>query len=123
MAYAPPPPATCGSAYDFFFTACPLTWYGVTVYGVVDMGGNYSTHGTPFDPNHPTGEGYLIGAGGTNAPNRLSGFFPGENGLSQSTIGVKTVEPIAPGWNFVSVNELAFESVFGPVGQRAAGGI
>jgi hypothetical protein len=36
MAYAPPPPAACGSIYDFFFTKCPLTWYGVTFYGTVD---------------------------------------------------------------------------------------
>ena len=101
--------ATCGSAYDFFFSACPLTWYGVTVFGTVDMGVNYSTHGTPFDPNHPTGEAYLIGAGGTNAPNRLSGFFPGENGLSQSEIGVKIAEPIGGGWSFVGQRGVAFE--------------
>ena len=49
----PPPPAACASAYDFFFTACPLSWYGVTVYGTVDLGGTYQTHGTPLDPNHP----------------------------------------------------------------------
>ena len=25
------PPASCGSLYDFFLTACPLTWNGVTL--------------------------------------------------------------------------------------------
>ena len=34
-------PVTCGSAYDFFFTSCPLTWYGVTFYGTIDVGGGY----------------------------------------------------------------------------------
>ncbi len=110
MAYAPPPPAACGSVYDFFFTACPLSWYGVTVYGTVDMGGSYMTHGAPFDRNFPTGVPYLIGGGGTNATGRLSGFFPGPNGLSQSNVGVKIMEPIAPGgWSFVGQFELAFD--------------
>lgn len=105
---AAPPPASCGSFYDFIVTSCPLTWNGITLYGTVDMGVTYATHGTPFDPNHPTGELYAVGAGGTVADNRLTGLFPGENAMSQSNIGVKTLEPIAPGWNFVSVNELAF---------------
>jgi hypothetical protein len=113
MTYVPPSSAACGSAYDFFFSACSLTWYGVTVFGTVDMGINYSTHGTPFDPNHPTGEAYLIGAGGTNAPNRLSGFFPGENGLSQSEIGIKIAEPIGAGWSFVGQFGVAFEPASG----------
>ena len=33
------PPVSCGSLYDFFVTACPLTWSGVTLYGTVDMAG------------------------------------------------------------------------------------
>src|SRR2546427_9592100 len=41
-------PAACSSAYDFFATDCPLTWYGVTLYGTIDMGGTWQTHGTPF---------------------------------------------------------------------------
>ena len=68
---APPPaataPASCGSLYDFIGTACPLSWYGVTFFGTVDIGGAYETHGVPFDPNHPTGQLYVLGAGGTNA--------------------------------------------------------
>ena len=51
--YAPPLRAACGSVYDFFFTACPLTWYGVTFYGTVDTGVSYMTHGSPFDRNYP----------------------------------------------------------------------
>ena len=29
--------------------------------------------------------------------------------MSQSVIGISSKEPIAPGWNFVSVNELAYD--------------
>ena len=57
--YTPPASVACASAYDFLMTACPLTWYGVTVYGTIDVGGTYQTHGTPFDPNHPVGASYL----------------------------------------------------------------
>jgi predicted porin len=115
---APPAPAatapvSCGSLYDFFVTACPLSWYGVTFYGTVDMGVTYATHGVPFDRNHPTGETYILGAGGTVGDNRLSGFFPGENAMSQSNVGVKINEAIAPGWSFVAQGELAFNPFSG----------
>ncbi len=113
---APPPPAAftppapCGSLNDFFLTACPLTWSGVTFYGTVDMGGTYQTHGTPFDRNFPTGASYLLGAGGGSADGRTAGFGLGPNAMSQSNVGIKIIEPIAPGgWSFISQNELAFD--------------
>jgi predicted porin len=109
MSYAPPPPAACGSVYDFFFTKCPLTWYGVTLYGTVDMGGTYQTHGTPFDRNFPTGASYLLGAGGGNATNRTPGFGLAPNGLSQSNVGFKVQEAIGGGWSFVSQAGVAFD--------------
>jgi hypothetical protein len=37
-------PATCGSLSDFFVTSCPLTWYGVTLYGTIDMGVTALSH-------------------------------------------------------------------------------
>jgi predicted porin len=107
---APPPAAvTCGSVYDFFFTACPLTWYGVSVYGTVDVGGTYQTHGTPFDPNHPVGASYLLGNSATNAVGRTAGFGLGPNAMSQSVIGVKWNEPIGGKWSVVGQAELAFD--------------
>ncbi|MDR3423125.1 MAG: hypothetical protein P4L80_18130 [Xanthobacteraceae bacterium] len=107
MYYAPP--AACGSVYDFFFTKCPLTWYGVTFYGTVDMGVTYQTHGTPFDRNFPTGASYLLGGGGGNATNRTPGFGLGPNGLSQSNFGFKVLEPLGGGWSFVSQAGVAFD--------------
>ena len=53
-------PATCGSIYDFFLTSCPLTWYGVSFYGTVDVGGGYQTHGAPFNRDIQSGASYLI---------------------------------------------------------------
>ena len=81
----------------------------VTFYGIVDLGGTYQTHGTPFDRNFPTGASYLLGAGGTGATNRNAGFGLAPNALSQSNVGVKIVEPIGGGWSFVAEGELAFD--------------
>ena len=107
-----PPAASdaCAGLTDFLLSSCRLSWYGVTFYGTVDMGGTYQTHGSPFDPNFPTGASYLLGAGGGNATNRTAGFGLGPNGMSQSNVGVKVIEPIAPGgWSFISQNEFAFD--------------
>ncbi len=109
-AAAPAVPSACTGLTDFLLSSCVLSWYGVTLYGTVDMGGTYQTHGSPFDPNFPTGASYLLGAGGGNATNRTAGFGWAPNGMSQSNIGVKIIEPIAPGgWSFISQNELAFD--------------
>ena len=104
---APPvaaPPVTCGSIYDFFLTSCPLTWYGVTVYGTVDVGGGYQTHGAPFSPLYPSGASYLI-----QPMNRVAMWGLAPNGLSQSNIGVKINEPFAPGWSVIAQLEAGFD--------------
>ncbi|HMJ40833.1 MAG TPA: hypothetical protein VK522_00925, partial [Pseudolabrys sp.] len=51
------PPATAASAptlctdpWDFVATNCQLTSHGITVYGTVDMGVGWQSHGAPFDP-------------------------------------------------------------------------
>jgi hypothetical protein len=40
-------PATCTGVYDFFLSACQLSWYGVRFYGTIDVGYGYQTHGAP----------------------------------------------------------------------------
>jgi predicted porin len=98
-------PVTCGSAYDFFFTSCPLTWYGVTFYGTIDVGGGYQTHGAPFNPDIRSGASYLI-----QKMNRVAMWGLAPNALSQSNIGVKGNEPFAPGWSFVFQLEAGFDA-------------
>jgi predicted porin len=114
VAVGPAPPASCYNAAAFFLSDCQLLWYGVRVYGTVDMGGLYQTHGTPFDPNFPTGASYIVGAGGTGATNRSPGWGLAPNALSQSNVGIQVKEPIAPGgWSFVGQAELAFDPYSG----------
>jgi predicted porin len=107
---APPPaaakpssPASCGSLWDFVATACPLTWYGITIYGTYDAGVGWQSHGAPFSPVYNVGASYLIGK-----MNRSSMWGLAPNGLSQSNIGIKATEPIGAGWSFVSDLEAGF---------------
>ncbi len=113
---APPPPlapASCSSAVQFVVTDCPLTYYGITVYGAIDMGVGYESHGTPFNKSIVSGVSELIRKNG-NHP----GWFLTPGGLTQSNIGIKGVEAIAPGWDFVF--DLNFG--FNPYSMTAADG-
>src|SRR6201996_5441178 len=118
---APPPaaapqpssPAPCGSLWDFVATACPLTWYGVTLYGTIDVGGGWQSHGAPFSPISSVGASYLISKEGRAS---LWGLAP--NGLSQSTIGIKANEPLGGGWSFL----FALDAGFDPYSLQLANG-
>jgi predicted porin len=115
---APPPaaataPAACGSLWDFISTSCPLSWYGITIYGTVDTGVTWQSHGTPFNGTSSVGQEYLISK---NSNRALWGLAP--NGLSQSNIGIKGNEKIAPGLAFV----FALEAGFDPYSLQLANG-
>ena len=111
----PPPlaPASCSSAVQFIVTDCPLTYYGITVYGTIDVGGGYESHGTPFNRDIITGVEELIQK---NSNHHLWLMTP--NALSQSNIGVKGVEQIVPGFNFVFDLNFGFD----PMSMTAANG-
>lgn len=94
----------CRSVYDVVLTDCPLTWYGVTAYGTVDVGFGYQTHGSPFDPNYGSGASYFI-----NRPSRMAEWTLAPNGRSQSNVGIKFNEAVAPGWSVVAQGELVFD--------------
>jgi predicted porin len=98
---APPPtavtaPAACSSLWDFLDTSCPLSWYGITVYGTVDAGVTWQSHGTPYNGSLPAGAEYLIQKNSNRAL-----WNPANNAVSQSNIGIKGNEEFAPGWAFV----------------------
>src|ERR1700675_4560932 len=59
-AKAPSQPATCTSFEDFVVTSCPLTWSGITVYGTIDGGVTWRSHGAPFNGTSAVGADYLI---------------------------------------------------------------
>ena len=98
------PVSACASVQDFFVTACPLTYKGITLYGTVDIGAGYQTHTAPFNGDSLFGVPDFIqkmnrGASGVFVP----------NGLSQSVIGIKAKEEFAPGWSFVGTLETGYD--------------
>jgi predicted porin len=97
-------PATCTGVSQFFLTDCVLSWYGISVYGAVDTGGGYQTHGAPFDGNFSQGASY-----GIQKMNRQAmwGLAPG--GLSQSNIGIRGAESIGGDWKAIFQLEAGFD--------------
>src|SRR3984893_220703 len=115
-----PSPATAASApkpgtglWDFIDTNCQLTWQGITVYGTIDAGVGWQSHGAPFDPRSAVGASYLI-----QKQNRSPLWSLAPNALSNSTIGIKGTKPI--GGNFSVV--FALDAVFAPYSFRLSDG-
>jgi predicted porin len=115
-----PPAPLATNCYASFYSwldstaaDCPLTYMGITVYGQIDVGGGYETHATRFNGDFNNGVQELV--------KKTSGggawqWVP--NGLSQSNIGVKIKEEIAPGWSIVGDVNLGFD----PYSFRLANG-
>ena len=97
-------PATCTGVSQFFLTDCVLSWYGISVYGAVDVGGGYQTHGAPFNGYYPQGASYSIQKMNRQA---MWGLAPG--GLSASNIGIRGAEPIGGDWKFIFQLEAGFD--------------
>ena len=79
---------------------CPLSYAGVTLYGTLDVGYGYQTHGAPFNGNYDKGVAYKV--------QRFSNrglFLWSPNALSSSTIGLKMEEPLGYGWSLIGVLE------------------
>ena len=106
-------PACAGDAG----TPAGLTWAGVTVYGTIDVGYAYQTHGAPLDGAFYPGLEYNLN-GSKNAGRAISTFA--ENGLEQSKIGVKIVEDIGSGWKAIGKLETAFNPVSGELADACA---
>jgi len=82
-----------------------LTWKGVTLYGIVDIGLQYQTHGTPISDYFPAGSAEPIQK---NSNHSVFGVTP--SNLSQSRIGLAGNEPL---WgDFAAVFRL--ETFFNP---------
>jgi hypothetical protein len=70
-------PKLCTNAWDFIAADCQLTWQGITVFGTIDVGAGWQSHGAPLDPLSAVSASYLIQKQNnsplwTLAPNALS---------------------------------------------------
>jgi predicted porin len=103
----PAAPSCFDSVYDYLMASpddCPLTWRGITLYGRLDYGAGYESHGVPFNGNYPQGVETLISKNSNAAR-----FTIVPNGLGQSHVGLTGVEPIAWDWSLVFKLENGFD--------------
>src|SRR5277367_7202550 len=49
-----------------------LTWHGITLYGVVDVGFQYDTHSAPFTPYRPSASGNIVRSNDSQSANGLT---------------------------------------------------
>jgi predicted porin len=83
---------------------CPLSAYGITLYGTIDMGGGYETNAGRFNKDYPQGVQELI-----NKWNNGARWQAVPNGLSQSNVGIKIKEQIAPNWYVIGDVNTGFD--------------
>jgi predicted porin len=106
-------PVACPNFWDFIATKCQLTWQGITIYGTIDTGVGWQSHGAPFDPRSVPGASYYI-----QKQNRSAIWSVAPNAMSQSSIGIKGTEPIGGGFSLV----FALDAGFDPYSLRLANG-
>ena len=82
-----------------------LTWNGITLYGIVDIGLQYQTHGVPISEYFPAGSEAIISK---NSNGSITGLTP--SNLSQSRIGLSGLEPLGNEFSFV----FRLETFFNP---------
>lgn len=87
-----------------------LTFHGITVYGIVDIGLQYATNGSPINDYFPAGAGDLLQKF-SNGP--VFGVTP--NNMSQSRIGIQGSEPIVGDWTGVFRVETYFNPQSGDI--------
>ena len=106
-------PKPCTGPWDFISTDCQLTWQGITVYGTIDAGVGWQSHGAPFDPRSAVGASYLI-----QKQNRSPRWGLAPNALTNSTIGIKGTRPIGGDVSVV----FAVDAGFDPYSLRLSNG-
>jgi predicted porin len=77
------PPNTPGAGDD------GLSWHGITLYGIIDAGIQYDTHGAPISDYYQAGSGDIVQK---NSNGSVFGVTP--NNVSFSSIGLRGYEPL-----------------------------
>jgi predicted porin len=87
-----------------------LTWKGITLYGVVDIGVQYDTHMAPFTPFRPAASGNIVRQ---NSRESVVGVTP--SNMGQSRVGLQGVEPLVGDWAAVFQVETFFNPQSGEI--------
>jgi len=71
-----------------------LSLYGITLYGVIDIGLQYDTHSAPFTPYRPAASGNIVRQ---NSRQSVLGLTP--SNMGQSRVGLQGIEPLNEEWS------------------------
>jgi predicted porin len=87
-----------------------LTWHGITLYGVVDIGLQFDTHSAPFTPYRPSASGNIVRQ---NSYQSVTGLTP--SNMGQSRVGLQGNEPLSDEWSAVFQVETFFNPQSGEI--------
>jgi predicted porin len=87
-----------------------LTWQGITLYGVIDIGLQYDTHSAPFTPYRPSASGNIVRQ---NSSQSVTGLTP--SNMGQSRVGLQGIERLNDDWSAVFQVETFFNPQSGEI--------
>jgi predicted porin len=91
-----------------------LTWNGISLYGIIDLGLQYDTHAAPFNDYFAGGSADIVQK---NSNHAITGVTP--NNLTQSRIGLQGIEPLVDGWSAI----FKLETFFNPQSGQISDGL
>jgi predicted porin len=89
-----------------------LTWHGITLYGVLDIGVQHDSHSAPFTPYRPSASGNIVRSNDSGSP---TGLTP--SNMGQTRVGLQGNEPLAGDWSAVFQVETFFNPQSGEIGN------
>jgi predicted porin len=87
-----------------------LTWHGITLYGVIDIGLQFDTHSAPFSPYRPAASGNIVRQ---NSRQSTTGLTP--SNMGQSRVGLQGIETLSDDWSAVFQAETFFNPQSGEI--------
>ena len=81
-----------------------LTWHGITLYGVIDIGVQFDTHSAPFTPYRPAASGNIVRQ--NSRESSAVGLTP--SNMGQSRVGLQGTEALNDDWSAVFQIETFF---------------
>jgi predicted porin len=87
-----------------------LTWHGIRLYGVIDIGLQYDTHSAPFTPYRPSASGNIVRQ---NSRQSVTGLTP--SNMGQTRVGLAGTEPLVGDWAAVFQVETFFNPQSGEI--------
>src|SRR5580698_9065629 len=87
-----------------------LTWHGITLYGVIDIGVQFDTHSAPFTPYRPSASGNIVRQ---NSGGSVIGLTP--SNMGQSRVGLQGIEHLNDEFSAVFQIETFFNPQSGEI--------